>query len=154
MFEVNQLKWFICSFIFCLVFDVANAQKCPPIIVFENGSFNGWNTYTGYTSAVGNNNIISLATSPGPINDRHTLFTRGSREVDPYGGFPVICPNGSGYSIKLGNDVGGGQAEGGHGHAALGVFGLRIVTEVADQDDLVDAACHGIPYKLPGVRPG
>lgn len=32
--------------------------------------------------------------------------------VDPYGGFPINCPNGSGYSIRLGNDLGGGQAEG------------------------------------------
>jgi gliding motility-associated-like protein len=33
-------------------------------------------------------------------------------ERDPYGGFPVLCPNGSGHSIKLGNSTGGGQAEG------------------------------------------
>jgi gliding motility-associated-like protein len=32
--------------------------------------------------------------------------------LDPYGGFPVNCPNGSGHSIKLGNDLGGGEAEG------------------------------------------
>jgi gliding motility-associated-like protein len=31
---------------------------------------------------------------------------------DPYGGFPMNCPNGSGHSIKLGNDLGGGEAEG------------------------------------------
>jgi gliding motility-associated-like protein len=32
--------------------------------------------------------------------------------VDPYGGFPVNCPNGSGHSIKLGNTTGGAEAEG------------------------------------------
>jgi hypothetical protein len=35
-----------------------------------------------------------------------------SSEVDEFGGFPVNCPNGSGHSIKLGNNRGGGQAEG------------------------------------------
>ena len=30
----------------------------------------------------------------------------------PYGGFPVNCPNGSNHSIRLGNDQGGGEAEG------------------------------------------
>jgi gliding motility-associated-like protein len=31
---------------------------------------------------------------------------------DYYGGFPVMCPNGSNYSVKLGNNTGGAQAEG------------------------------------------
>jgi hypothetical protein len=31
--------------------------------------------------------------------------------LDPYGGFPVNCPNGSGYSIQLGNSNTGAQAE-------------------------------------------
>src|SRR5690606_10368132 len=37
---------------------------------------------------------------------------------------------------------GGGQAEGADGHAACGVLDFRVAAEVADQDDLVDAACH------------
>jgi hypothetical protein len=32
--------------------------------------------------------------------------------VDPYGGFPVNCPNGSGRSIRLGNNRAGTEAEG------------------------------------------
>ncbi len=32
--------------------------------------------------------------------------------LDEYGGFPKNCPNGSGYSIKLGNNEAGTQAEG------------------------------------------
>ena len=40
------------------------------------------------------------------------MYSSSSREVDPFGGFPVKCPNGSGYSVKLGNTQGGGQAEG------------------------------------------
>jgi gliding motility-associated-like protein len=40
------------------------------------------------------------------------MYTSNSGLVDPYGGFSVNCPNGSGHSIKLGNDRGGGEAEG------------------------------------------
>lgn len=32
--------------------------------------------------------------------------------LDPYGGFPVNCPNGSGNSVRLGNDQSGTEAEG------------------------------------------
>jgi len=40
------------------------------------------------------------------------MFTANSGLKDPYGGFSVNCPNGSGHSIRLGNDRGGGEAEG------------------------------------------
>ena len=44
---------------------------------------------------------------------RHTIMNNSfNAQLDPYGGFPVNCPNGSGYSIRLGNDMGGGEAEG------------------------------------------
>jgi hypothetical protein len=43
---------------------------------------------------------------------RHTILQPGPLTVvDPYGGFPVICPNGSSYSVKLGNESAGAQAE-------------------------------------------
>ena len=46
--------------------------------------------------------------------NRHTMYTYNptGQELDPYGHFPVICPNGSNHSIRLGNDQGGGEAEG------------------------------------------
>jgi gliding motility-associated-like protein len=40
------------------------------------------------------------------------MFTSNSGLIDQYGGFSVNCPNGSGHSIRLGNDRGGGEAEG------------------------------------------
>jgi gliding motility-associated-like protein len=40
------------------------------------------------------------------------MYNRGTTEKDFFGGFPVICPNGSGHSIRLGNSFGGGEAEG------------------------------------------
>src|SRR5690606_27135924 len=42
-----------------------------------------------------------------------------------------------------------GEADLGDRHAALGVPGLGVVAEVADEDRLVDATCHG---NGPGFR--
>ncbi len=87
-------------------------QSCPPNIDFESGTFSGWTCYTGFATAVGTQNVLNLTPSGGPSYDRHTMYSGNSGGVDPYGGFPVNCPNGSGNSIKLGNNLGGGQAEG------------------------------------------
>lgn len=90
----------------------AIAQICPPNLDFEAGNFDRWTCYTGYTGHQNSVNVITLNQS-GPESSRHTVFTRNaSQEVDPYGGFPVVCPNGSGYSIRLGNDLAGTEAEG------------------------------------------
>lgn len=89
-----------------------NAQTCPPNIDFETGGFTGWTCYTGYVSGNGQN-VITLSPSPGPVPERHTMYSSfPGGEIDFYGGFPVNCPNGSGQSIRLGNNFGGGEAEG------------------------------------------
>jgi gliding motility-associated-like protein len=91
-----------------------NAQICPPNIDFERGDFSSWTTYTGSVSAATGQNVISLSPSGGPVYDQHEIFSRAtnSTRTDYYGGFPVLCPNGSNYSVKLGNNSGGAQAEG------------------------------------------
>jgi hypothetical protein len=89
----------------------AYAQDCPPNIDFETGSFSGWTCYTGSVAAVNGANVFSISPSGGPVQDRHTMYGAGAGD-DPYGSFPINCPNGSGYSIRLGNSEGGGQAEG------------------------------------------
>jgi gliding motility-associated-like protein len=90
----------------------ATAQTCPPNIDFESGTFDGWTCYTGYTEALNGQNVITMAPGP-PQQGRHTMFTANStNEVDPYGKFPVNCPNGSGHSIMLGNNSGGHEADG------------------------------------------
>lgn len=96
-----------------LLFHCARAmgQSCPPNIDFESGTFSGWTCYTGFVSAVGDQNVISVTPAGGPVSGRQTMYSSGNHELDPYGGFPVLCPNGSGHSIKLGNTRGGGQAE-------------------------------------------
>jgi gliding motility-associated-like protein len=101
------------SLILCPGYFFANAQECPPNIDFETGTFSGWTCYTGTPQAVSGRNIISLYPVSGPIPGRHTMYSANSGSgVDPYGGFPVNCPNGSGYSIRLGNNLAGTEAEG------------------------------------------
>ena len=86
-------------------------QNCPVNIDFESGSFDGWKCYTGSANASAGQNYLNLIES-GPMFNRHTLIQGNSSDLDPYGQFPISCPNGSGYSVRLGNDEGGGQAEG------------------------------------------
>ena len=90
----------------------SNAQSCPSNIDFESGTFTGWRCYIGGASVVNNRNVISL-TEVGPTSGRHTILPLTyPGELDPYGGFPINCPNGSGYSIRLGNDLAETEAEG------------------------------------------
>ncbi len=96
----------------CLSFN-SRAQQCPANIDFETGTFDNWTCYTGFVSVSGNQNDITLTPSAGPVPDRHTMYSTSTNPVnDFFGGFPVNCPNGSGHSIRLGNNQGGAQAEG------------------------------------------
>jgi gliding motility-associated-like protein len=97
---------FACSLHFTL-----RAQDCPPNIDFEQGNFGGWTCYAGYVAAVNGQNVISISPT-APIQGRHTMYAANSGILDAFGGFPVNCPNGSGYSIRLGNDLPGTEAEG------------------------------------------
>ena len=107
-FLLTLLAFIICT----CCYSTLSAQSCPPNIDFETGTFEGWTCYTGFTSAVGDQNVISLNPSNGPVFSHHTMYKANTGEVDPFGGFPVTCPNGSGYSVKLGSTEAGGQAEG------------------------------------------
>lgn len=97
-----------------LVFVPGTAQVCPENIDFERGNFDRWIPYVGQVSAANGFHQFILTQSSVPEIDRHTMFNRinHSNQRDFYGGFPVVCPNGSGYSVKLGNNTGGGLAEG------------------------------------------
>ncbi|MEO6328856.1 MAG: T9SS type B sorting domain-containing protein [Ginsengibacter sp.] len=99
---------YIISFSWCIT---GNAQDCPPNIDFETGTFDGWTTYAGFTYAGVDENVISLSPS-GVAPTHHTMYSANTGELDPYGRFPVSCPNGSGHSIKLGSTTAGGEAEG------------------------------------------
>ncbi len=97
----------------CLCYQFIVAQSCPPNIDFETGTFSGWTCYLGSTAAVNGDNVITISPA-SPTPNRQTMYSYAANagELDEYGGFPVVCPNGSGYSIRLGNNLPGTQAEG------------------------------------------
>lgn len=105
MKPVSKL-WLI---VFLFVTSNAISQTCPPNIGFEMGTLDNWDCSAGFIRKDG-----SLDLSPTfPIPGRHTIFANTyPQESDPYGGFPINCPNGSGYSVRLGNSTAGGEAEG------------------------------------------
>ncbi len=82
--------------------------QCPPNIGFEDGTFTGWDCYAG---TIDKNGVVSVNYS-GPVSGRHTMLQSTYPQTKaPYGHFPVNCPNGSKYSIQLGNNQTGAQAE-------------------------------------------
>jgi gliding motility-associated-like protein len=87
----------------------AFGQALPANIGFEQGSINGWNCREGSIDADGNLKLFDSQ----QIKDRHTLLTRvdDGAKKDYYGNFPVLCPNGSNYSVRLGNEEVNSQAE-------------------------------------------
>ncbi|MDB5137783.1 MAG: hypothetical protein JWP37_4386 [Mucilaginibacter sp.] len=94
----------------CIIFLFISIKTLAqtPNIGFEDGTFNNWKCYVGSINPSG---IIDLSAS-APVFNRHTMITKASALVlDPYGKFPVLCPNGSNYSIRLGNEEAGAQAE-------------------------------------------
>ena len=88
------------------------AQTCPPNIDFEKGDFSNWECFVGNTYSDNGKNYIKLDPSL-PIPGRHDIITAAtSQPLDFYGGFPKLCPYGGSYSVKLGNDNTGAEAEG------------------------------------------
>jgi len=96
----------------------AQAGLCPPNLDFEAGDFTNWVCRAGTVSVVGGINTVTWSSIGPPVFDRHTIITLGSAGTDPWGGFPEICPNGSGFSAKLGN--GTATLNGGIGREASG----------------------------------
>jgi len=80
--------------------------QCPPNIGFEAGTFDGWVCSEGGISSTGDINVVGVY----PVMNRHTMISDPSA-VDTFGHFPILCPNGSKYSVRLGNDINGAQAE-------------------------------------------
>lgn len=89
-----------------IVFSQAN---CPVNLDFENGNFSNWQCLRGHVLADNSNNILQL--NPVAPGDVHKIISSDNSTLDPYGRFPVSCSNGSRYSVKLGNNTGGHEAE-------------------------------------------
>lgn len=79
-----------------------------PNIGFENGTFDNWECSVGLVDALGN---VTVNIS-GPQYGRHTIIGKESANLrDPYGNFPILCPNGSKYSVQLGGPDTGRKVE-------------------------------------------
>lgn len=99
-------------FLFMSFFRFAGAQSCPPNLDFEKGDFSGWECFTGKATVSGTKNVIVLNPS-GMVAGQHEIITAATApRKDPYGNFPVFCPYGGKYSVKLGNSASGAEAEG------------------------------------------
>lgn len=81
----------------------AQTPSCPPNLDFEQGNYSNWEFFTGNCCP------INAITNSGPVANRHVLTS--GLGTDPYGGFPIVAPGGGQFSLKLGNDGTGAQAE-------------------------------------------
>lgn len=99
-------QYFFSLALFSCIYTKTNAQAglCPSNLDFELGDFSGWECRAGLTSG------FPLPIT-GPIPGRHTMIDITTAGTDPFGFFPTLCPNGSGHSVKLGNQINGSQAE-------------------------------------------
>ncbi len=88
-----------------LVSNFAALYAQVPNIDFETGTYANWLYYTGTCCPI----VTPSGGTSTPASGEHTL-TSGST-TDPYGGFPIVSPWGGSYSLKLGNDSRGGDAE-------------------------------------------
>ncbi len=104
----------LCITLLCFFFAQSKSQvACPTNIDFESGDFTNWECYAGSVTAISGVNTLSLFPSP-QLPMKHSIIRAGTNERDRFGLFPVNCPNGSGYSIKLGNEYIGAEAEAVH----------------------------------------
>lgn len=89
---------------------IAQNGLCPPNLDFEFGDFTHWVCRTGSVAAVNGVNKVTWLTT-GQTPGQHTIIPAATAGTDQYGRFPRSCPNGSNYSVQLGNNSGGHQAE-------------------------------------------
>jgi gliding motility-associated-like protein len=100
---LNRLLFIPAFFLFSVT---ANGQAglCPPNMDFEQGNFSNWVCRTGLVSAPGGVHTITWNPPAPPSPTNHSLITVPGGS-DTYGRFPTLCPNGSSYSVLLGNDT-------------------------------------------------
>jgi gliding motility-associated-like protein len=92
------------------LYNVVFSQSCPTNIDFEAGDFSNWQCYTGSVRSINGQNSMTLLPSE-PIAGRHEIIPASNMAKDQYGGFPMHCPYGGKFSVKLGNNSSGGEAE-------------------------------------------
>lgn len=95
--------------VFLLLVSVQSfGQGCSENIGFELGTFKNWECFAGKINSTG---VISVNSTP-PLANRHDVIKNTYPQLlDPFGKFPINCPNGSGFSAKLGNSSTQSEAE-------------------------------------------
>lgn len=95
------------TLLFFLLIGLRVSAQVTPNIGFEDGTFNNWQCWVGSVK-----NGLELAPSY-PVENRHTIIDREHAlpVLDYYGRFPRYSPNGSRYSVLLGNEDIGAEAE-------------------------------------------
>ncbi|OCX53295.1 hypothetical protein BEL04_03030 [Mucilaginibacter sp. PPCGB 2223] len=95
-------RYYILGLLILLV-SIANAQ-CPENIGFDYGNFKDWQGAKGIASTSDGSLVFNQT---GIFSDIHTLFYAKDNQVDPYGHFPIVSPNGSSTCVRLGNNTTG-----------------------------------------------
>lgn len=100
----------------CFRYDINISLTTIPIqpsctnMGFTSNNLNGWFATTGsaITGPTGAQTPTYAPNSFGVVNGRHTIMTGGN---DPIGNFPRVDPTGGPYSLRLGNNSSGAEAE-------------------------------------------
>ncbi|MEO6540271.1 MAG: hypothetical protein ABIN74_04745, partial [Ferruginibacter sp.] len=81
--------------------------QCPLNLDFEVGNFSGWQLFSGSFNGSVYNMMPTI-----PVAGRHDLISAATSPArDPWGNFSKLCPNGSGYSIRMGLENDGRTAD-------------------------------------------
>jgi gliding motility-associated-like protein len=105
---VKKIKHTLATCLFFCCSSLSSSAQCPPNLDFEEGTFNNWQCWSqaGYTGGT------PTTTLTAPVAGRHDMLSNPpGNGRDLYGNFPKNCPNGSGHSVKIGNEVTGTTAD-------------------------------------------
>lgn len=105
---MRLFKFALVSFLICFACSSIAQTSCPNNIDFSTGDFTNWKCSTGVIQPAAGTVVFNAFL---PVTGRQTLFANTYTGMDPYGNFPVVAPNGSKYTLKLGNSISGAQAE-------------------------------------------
>ena len=106
---------FAAVFILLSCFQGKLRAQIPANIDFGSGNFTNWKCWVGYSqqgtattgaafgSPTASAPIGGNAPGPGTVNKSRHFITSGSA-TDYYGRFPIVCPAGGTYSLRIGND--------------------------------------------------
>lgn len=97
---MNLKAWF---FLLIILTAQTYSQSSNPNLDFESGTFNNWVGGTGTCCPI---NLTAL----GIISGRHTIMSGNATDPNTCNVVHVVAPDGL-YSARLGNDLGGSEAE-------------------------------------------